>query len=75
MSNHSFIIEDRGERCQEDLAVGKFMPLHYVADALKKVMIKGNGISQISIDLLVMICLSLLFMFANTLLLKRYRRI
>jgi hypothetical protein len=39
------------------------------------VMIKGNGISQIYVDLLVMICLSLLFMFANTLLLKRYRRI
>jgi ABC-2 type transport system permease protein len=56
-------------------AVGKVMPLHYVADALKKVMIKGNGISQIYVDLLVMICLSLLFMFANTLLLKRYRRI
>jgi ABC-2 type transport system permease protein len=56
-------------------AVGRVMPLYYVADALKKVMIKGNGISQIYIDLLVMICLSLLFMFANTLLLKRYRRI
>jgi ABC-2 type transport system permease protein len=56
-------------------AVGRAMPLHYVADALKEVMIKGNGISQVYVDLLVMICLSLLFMFANTLLLKRYRRI
>ena len=56
-------------------AVGKIMPLHYVADALNQVMIKGNGLSEIYVDLLVMILLSLLFMFANTLLLKRYRRI
>ena len=55
--------------------VGKAMPLHYVADALKEVMIKGNGLPEIYGDLLVMISLSLLFMFANTLLLKRYRRI
>jgi len=55
--------------------VGKVMPLHYVADALNQVMIKGNGVSEIYFDLLVMIGLSLLFMFANTLLLKRYRRI
>ena len=55
--------------------VGKAMPLHYVADALKEVMIKGNGLPEIYPDLLVMIGLSLLFMFANTLLLKRYRRI
>jgi ABC-2 type transport system permease protein len=56
-------------------AVGKIMPLYYVADALKEVMIRGNGIETIYSDLLVMICLSLVFMFANTLLLKRYRKI
>ena len=56
-------------------AVGKIMPLHYVADALKEVMIKGNGLEVIYVDLLVMIGLSILFMFANTFLLKRYRRI
>ena len=56
-------------------AVGKAMPLHYVADALKQVMIKGNGLAEIYVDLLVMTGLSLLFMFANILLLKRYRRI
>ena len=56
-------------------AVGKFMPLHYVADALKEVMIKGHGFKEIYVDLLVMIGLSLLFMAANTVLLKRYRRI
>jgi ABC-2 type transport system permease protein len=55
--------------------VGKVMPLHYVANALKEVMIKGNGFSRIYVDLLVMVGLSLLFMIANTLLLKRYRKI
>jgi ABC-2 type transport system permease protein len=56
-------------------AVGKIMPLYYVADALKEVMIKGSGIEVIYTDLMVMIGLSLVFMFANTLLLKRYRKI
>ncbi|MCL2319634.1 MAG: ABC transporter permease [Treponema sp.] len=55
--------------------VGKFMPLHYVADALKEVMIKGNGFQAIWADLLVMVFLSVLFMIINTFLLKRYRRI
>jgi len=56
-------------------AVGRVMPLYYVAHALKEVMIKGNGLSYIYVDLLIMIILSLLFMAANTMLLKRYRRI
>jgi len=56
-------------------AAGKIMPLYYVAHALKEVMIRGNGIDMIYADLLIMTGLSLLFMFANTLLLKRYRRI
>jgi ABC-2 type transport system permease protein len=54
---------------------GKAMPLHYVANALKEVMIKGNGLETIYNDLLIMLFLSLVFMAANTLLLKRYRRI
>ena len=56
-------------------AVGKAMPLHYVAHALKEVMIKGNGLPEIYMDLLIMFSISLLFMFMNTLLLKRYRKI
>jgi len=55
--------------------VGKFMPLHYVAEALMKVMIKGGGIFDIYIDILVMLGLSLLFIMVNIRLLKRYRNI
>ncbi len=55
--------------------VGKFMPLYYVADALDKVMIRGSGIRQVSLDILVLFGLTIIFMTINTRLLKRYRRI
>lgn len=55
--------------------VGKFMPLYYVADALDKVMIRGEGLLSIALDVGLLLGLTLLFMIANTLLLKRYRRI
>jgi ABC-2 type transport system permease protein len=55
--------------------VGKFMPLYYVADALDKVMIRGQGISAILLDVSILLGLTLIFMTANTMLLKRYRRI
>jgi len=55
--------------------VGKFMPLHYVAEALTKVMIKGGNIFDIFFDILVMLGLSLLFILVNIRLLKRYRKI
>ena len=52
-----------------------FMPLHYIADALRQVMIKGNGLASISLDLAVILGCSIVFMSLNTVLLKRYRRI
>jgi len=56
-------------------AIGKVIPLHYVAIALKEVMIKGNGLSHIYFELIVMAGLALAFMTANTFLLKKYRKI
>lgn len=55
--------------------VGKFMPLYYVADALDKVMMRGDGFGSIALDVFILLGLTLIFMTANTLLLKRYRRI
>jgi ABC-2 type transport system permease protein len=55
--------------------VGKFMPLYYVADALDKVMIRGSGFLSIALDAAMLLGLTLIFMTANTMLLKRYRRI
>ena len=54
---------------------GYFMPLYYTADALKNIMLKGNGLDVIALDLLVLIGFCLTFMSINVLLLKKYRRI
>ena len=56
-------------------AFGYFMPLYYTADALKNIMLKGNGLDVIALDLLVLIGFCLTFMSINVLLLKKYRRI
>lgn len=55
--------------------VEMFMPLHYIADALRQVMIKGQGLAAISFDLAVMLGCSVVFMVFNTALLKKYRQI
>lgn len=55
--------------------VGYIMPLHYIADALTQVMIKGHGFSFIAADIAVMLGFSLFFMMINTRLLRKYRRI
>lgn len=57
------------------VVVERVMPLYYVADALNKVMIKGSGMVDIWLDLIVMLGCALLFILANIKLLKRYRRI
>ena len=56
-------------------AVGKVMPIYYVADALDKVMIRGGGLLAIMWDVLILLGLTGIFMGINTLLLKKYRRI
>lgn len=52
---------------------GKIMPLHYVANALTQVMIKGGGFMDIIGDLSVLAGCSILFMSLNVVVLKRYR--
>jgi len=54
---------------------GRVMPLYYVADALNDVMMRGKGLIEIMPAIAVLIGCSILFMFLNTLLLKKYRRI
>ncbi|WP_168119410.1 ABC transporter permease [Paenibacillus sp. HB172176] len=51
------------------------MPLKYGADALRSVMIRGQGWQDIDLDLYILIGLSLLFMAANVLALRKHRRI
>lgn len=50
-------------------------PLKYGADALRNVMIRGEGWSSISFDVYILLALSLIFMAANVLALRKHRKI
>lgn len=50
-------------------------PLKYGADALRDVMIRGEGWSSIATDVYVLIALSLFFIAANVLALRKHRKI
>ncbi|MGG6312770.1 ABC transporter permease [Paenibacillus macerans] len=50
-------------------------PLKYGADALRSVMIRGEGWSAIALDIYVLAGLSLVFMAANVLALRKHRKI
>jgi ABC-2 type transport system permease protein len=55
--------------------LSKIMPLTYGADALKNIMIRGKGWDAIAFDAFLLIGLSLFFMFANVLALRKHRKI
>lgn len=50
-------------------------PLKYGADALRGVMIRGEGWSSISFDVYILLALSVCFMAANVLALRKHRKI
>ena len=56
-------------------AIGRFMPLYYVADALRTVMLKGGEIGDIYFSLCIMFGMSLFFVLLNIRLLKKQRTI
>ncbi|MEK3883563.1 ABC transporter permease [Paenibacillus sp. PL2-23] len=51
------------------------MPLKYGADALRSVMIRGEGWSAVYADIMILIALSIVFMTANVLALRKHRKI
>ncbi|MDO6655164.1 ABC transporter permease [Anaerobacillus sp. 1_MG-2023] len=55
--------------------IGPLTPLYYGAEALRDVMIKGQGITEIWIDLLILFGFSIAFMILNIYALKKHRRI
>lgn len=55
--------------------IGPFTPLYYAADALRDVMVRGYGWSEIQMNLLVLFGFSIVFFLLNTLVLRKYRRI
>ena len=54
---------------------GHFMPLWYSADALRNIMIRGKGLSDILFDSFILILICIIFTLANILALKKYRKI
>ncbi|MCM3626372.1 ABC transporter permease [Paenibacillus glycanilyticus] len=50
------------------------MPLYYGADAMREIMIRGEGISDIQLDIYVLAGLSILFALLNVIALKKHRR-
>ncbi|RDY26021.1 ABC transporter permease [Romboutsia weinsteinii] len=55
--------------------IKNIFPLTFGADALKEIMIKGNGFWAIYLDLIVLVLFILVFMFLNMLVLKKERSI
>lgn len=51
------------------------MPLNYTSHALMEVMVKGNGMKAVWMDLALLVCMSILIVFANVKLLKKQRSI
>ena len=60
---------------QEWDAIGRFMPLYYSADALNEIMIRGNGFNAVFLDISILLTFSIVFVFGNIKLLKKYRNI
>jgi len=56
-------------------SIGHFMPLWYIADALRNIMIRGKGWNDIAFDVLILILICIFFIIANILVLKKYRKI
>lgn len=55
--------------------IGPLTPLYYAADAIRDVMVRGYGWSEIYLDLLVLLGLSCLFILLNIFALKKHRKI
>lgn len=54
--------------------IGRIMPIKYGASALTDVMIKGNGLGEVSLDLLILLSFSSLFFILNLVTLIAYRK-
>jgi ABC-2 type transport system permease protein len=55
--------------------IGRFMPLYYLASALRTVMLRGGGFGAICFNLLIMAAFSGVFILGNILILRRHRHI
>lgn len=56
-------------------AIGRAMPLYYIADALKQIMLRGRGLADVYTDILILLGMATLLTLLNILALKKLRRI
>jgi len=55
--------------------LSKVFPLTYGAEALREVMIRGKGLSEVVVPTLILVGYALLFIYLNILALKKYRKV
>lgn len=55
--------------------LSRIMPLYYAADALKAIMYRGEGLADVSSNLLALAAFAVVFIFLNIFALKRYRKL
>lgn len=55
--------------------LSRIMPLYYAADALKAIMYRGEGLADVSSNLLALAVFAAVFIFLNIFALKRYRKL
>lgn len=55
--------------------ISRIMPLYYAADALKAIMYRGEGLADVSANLLALAIFAAVFIFLNIIALKRYRKL
>ncbi|WP_416825603.1 ABC transporter permease [Ectobacillus polymachus] len=56
------------------VSLGKVMPLYYAADAIKGVMYKGEGLGDISRDIMTLLLFVVVFITLNVFVMKKYRK-
>lgn len=55
--------------------ISRIMPLYYAADALKAIMYRGEGLTDVTGNLLALATFAAVFIFLNIIALKRYRKL
>lgn len=55
--------------------IGSITPLYYAAEALRDVMVRGYGFSDIYLEITVLLAFSIFFILLNILALRKYRKI
>jgi ABC-2 type transport system permease protein len=56
-------------------SIGVAMPLTYGGEAMRDIMIRGKGLEDIAMNLIILLAFATLFMLLNSLALKKHRKL